>query len=191
VLTLSSTWTPDVLTESLAGVVDALQEGPGLMSGAVVLETARGATGHVLRRLRDHLQEERLLTWALSEVHPGCLPRILDIAHEHRLLKKMSHDLCQRIRRSNVEGAREVAHRFLAILIDHIAHEKRVLTEVVRSLNPEATRQFADALFEGMIRGARKESGAARADSSAADLNSLDVRLIQHLRMKGVPHAHD
>lgn len=181
-LTLTTAWTPDVLTESLADLVDVLREGPGLRMAPIVLETARGAAGHVLRMLRFHLGQERLLTLALSEVHPQCLPQLREIEHEHRLLKKMSHDLCGGMRRHDLSSARDIAHRFLAISIDHIAHEKRLLTEVVRCLDPGLARRFADAQFEGMIRGAKREQSIRPDAASAVDLHSLHARLIRHLR---------
>jgi hypothetical protein len=181
-LTLSSSWTPDVLTESLATLARVLQSGMGSRASAFVPQTARGATGQFLWMLRDHLRVKGLLKSALSEVDPRCLPRILEIEREHRLLKHLSHVLCSRIRTADREAAGDVTHRLLAILIDHMAHERRVLTELVANLDPARTRRFGDLLFDQLIRGAGKDGLAVHSPASVPDLHSLTVRLLGHLR---------
>jgi hypothetical protein len=187
----------DVLSESMAGVVGVLHPEASHGDPSCALQAAHGAMECFLRKLRHHLREQELLLWALLQADPPAHFEIRPIREEHRLLKQLSHDLCRRIRSQDAPGARDVARRFLAILLDHGSHEARVLGTAFKGLDSAASQRFSDRMFDRMVRGLGRSSRAAPLGDSVADLHSLYVRLIERLRpepgqkkKKGVDHEH-
>jgi hypothetical protein len=196
-LTLAIPEIPDALADALANVVGVLHPNARLGETRAAIETAAGATDVFLRRLRGHLHENSLLLASLAEAAAGSSSQLEPIEIEHRLLRQLSHDLCDRIRHDDLGGARGVARRFLAILLDHTAHEARVIMNVVRSMDGPATEHFADVLFDRMLRDAARSDRAAPCREAIADLHSLYVRLVRHLQTRRadcgeieVPHEH-
>jgi len=172
----------DVLAESMAGVVGVLHPEAGLGDPSAALQAAHGAMECFLRDLRHHLREQGLLLRALLEADPPAYFEIRPIQEEHRLLRRLSHDLCRGIRTQDAPAARDVARRFLAILLDHGSHETRVLGAAIGGLDPAAARRFSDRMFDRMVRGMTGRARAAGLTESVADLHSLYVRLIGRLR---------
>jgi hypothetical protein len=181
-LSLEVSTSPDALTDALAGLLAILHPDAGMGSPGAVLEAARGALRRYLRKLRHHFHEHSILLWALREAEPATDESFGLIVALHEELRRISHELCQRLRREEVRRARALARSLLAMLLDHLAQERHLLTEALRGLSAGATRRFADALFERMLGELAARQRETPARDYLADLHSLYVRLIHHLQ---------
>ena len=188
---------PDVLTDSLAGVAAVLHPNAGLGSSSAVLLSARSALLGFLRRFRHHVHENALLVTALHEARPSAFPPVRRLATEHRELRRLVQDLCDDIDEGQVACAHHRARTLLAVLLGHVAHERVLLLDAVQSLDEASTGRFADRLFSRMLRDMGEHQTSPGAQDSIADLHSLYVRLIRHLqghpaapRSSEVGHEH-
>jgi hypothetical protein len=196
-LSLEPSTAPDALTDALADLVAVLHPDAGMGSRSAILEASRGSVRTFLRKFRHHLHENSLFIWALKEAEPACFEPLRPIVGAHEILRRLSHDLCRRLRSEDVRRARSVARSLMALLLDHIENERHLLTQTVRGFDVAATSRLADALFKRMLGDMALRQGEAPSRQSVAELHSLYVRLIRHLqgrsadsRPSEVDHEH-
>jgi hemerythrin-like domain-containing protein len=181
-LSLAPATEMDELSDTLAGLLALLHPRAGMGSPGVVLEAARRSAGRVLRQLRHHFYENALLFWALEQAEPACVAPVRRIAIVHGELRRLSHDLCRRLRREDLRGTRGIARALLAVFLEHSTQERILANHILRKLTLEATRCFADALLDRMLRDVAMREEWTSSRESVADLHSHYVRLIRHLQ---------
>jgi len=181
-LPIAEPTSPDVLTDSLAGVAAVLHPGAELGSSSAVLLSARSALLWFLRKFRHHVHENALLVTALHDARPSAFPSVRRLGAEHRELRRLVQELCDEIHEGQVAPAHRRARTLLAVLLGHVAHERVLLLEAVRSLDAASTGRFADTLFSRMLRDLGERQASPGAQDSIADLHSLYLRLIRHLQ---------
>jgi len=179
-VTPSTEW--DVISDSLAGLLAMLHPKAGMGSRGVVLEAARRLAVKYLRQLRHHLHENGLLWWAMEKAEPACIASSRRIAVVHGEFRRLSHNLCRRIRREDAQGAREVARTLLAFFLEHFSEEKLLVNHILRKLDRVATGRFADALLDRMLSDMAMRKDPLSSRESLVDLHSHYVHLIRHLQ---------
>jgi hypothetical protein len=181
-LTVAPPPEPDVISDSLAGILGLLHPNAAMGSRLVVLDAARRSTGKFLRRLRHHLHENGLLLGALEKAEPACRAPRKRIAGVHAELRRLSHELSRRLRTDDAAGARGVARALLALYLEHSARERRLVNHVLRKLDLEATCRFADALLERMLNDIGVSGGERSSRQSVVDLHAHYLGLIRRLQ---------
>jgi hypothetical protein len=180
-LSLVDPKSPQTLPEALAGLIAVFRAGAEARSGPAVLLDARARTRPVLSHIRRHLRENALLVKSLEGSAPASTRSLRPIARCHRMLRRMTHELCYRLRTRDAEGVRSTARMLLAFVLDHASRERRLLCEVASGLGSGAARRFVDAI-SGMERGDRSPSpGGTPISRSPADPRALSAPVLQHL----------
>jgi hypothetical protein len=134
-----------------------------------------------LSNIRRHLRENALLVKSLEGSSPASARSLRPIARCHRTLRRMTHELCYRLRTRDAEGLRSTARMLLAFVLDHASRERRLLSDVANGLGGGAARRFVEAM-SGMERGDRSPlPGGTATPRSGADPRALSAPVFQHL----------
>jgi hypothetical protein len=181
-LSVAPSIVPDALADTLAGLVAMLHPNAGMGSRGVLVPVARRTTRKILRELRHHLYESSLLLGALRQAEPACLLVFGRLAGTHQELRRLSHDLCRRLRRNDLRGARDVARAFTALFLEHSSGERTLVVHIFRTLDPAATGRFAEALLARMLGDLERRGEAASLGQSVVDLHSHDLQRIRQLQ---------
>lgn len=185
-LSLESSCAPDVLTDALADLLAVLHPEAGMGSRSAVLEFARRSLRRFLRRLRHHFHESAILHGALQKAEPACGEALRWTAAVHDQIRRLSHEISARVRSEEIRRARFIARKLMALIFEHLAEERQLLTRILCSLNSAATGRFADALFDRMMDEMAARRSEAPSRQSVADLHALYVRLIRDLQGRPV-----
>ncbi|HVR87566.1 MAG TPA: hypothetical protein VMU54_24785 [Planctomycetota bacterium] len=169
-------------SDTLLGILAMLHPSAGGGSPGVLLEAARRSTGKYLRELRHHFYENTLLFWALRQAEPAGVASFRGILAGHGELRRLSHELCRRLRREDVRGTRALSRILLALFLEHSARERILANHLLRTLDLAATCCFADALLDRMLSDLAQRQEWTSPRQSGVDLHSHYVRLIRRLQ---------
>jgi len=159
--------------DALVHILILLRPGPQPKPGGDQVGRSKEGTRRYLRQLRHHFRTCAPLVSALREAAPIPFGEIQPLLKEHRLLLRLTHQLCVRIRESDLRGAREIARMLLAVLLNHDDEERELLERVVGDMAPAAVGRFKEALCRRVIRdttdsSARGTSGNRRRSRGAS-----------------------
>ncbi|HEV3029755.1 MAG TPA: hypothetical protein VG457_19405 [Planctomycetota bacterium] len=169
-------------SDTLVGLLAMLHPNARMGSPGVLLEAARHSAGNVLRELRHHLYENSLLFWALREAEPAGVASYRGIVAAHGELRRLSHELCRRLRREDLRGTRTITRILLALFLEHASRERILANHLLRSLDLAATGRFAEALLERMLSDLALGQEWTSKHQSVVDLHSHYIRLIRHVQ---------
>jgi hypothetical protein len=158
----------DALADLLSELRPTWNRGPR----TILSPAARQRAARVLRALRGHDRDIALMVWALEKADAGTVETIRGCARIHRLLRLHARELCGRLRRRDVPGARAAARQMLGLHLSHAAGERVLISGAVQALTPSATACFAGRLWSGRKRGRGTPPGFV------SEIYSIAIRLM-------------
>jgi hypothetical protein len=172
----------DALSEAAAGLVAVLHPNAGTGFDRADRPDVRVSLRSTLCNLRHHLREHSLLLGALEDAGPTARSRLAPVVNAHREVRRLSRDLCGRVRDEDIRGARLIAQALWEKLLDHEIQERQLWTTLLRDLGPGETGRLCDALFRRMQRDSAARTGSAPDRGSLAELHVLYVRQIHKVQ---------
>ncbi len=143
------------LSDALAGLMDHLRGNRGACSRGTPDEALSGDADRFVGRLSGHLRyAEETLFPALEKIEPGSACNLEELKKDHRLFHLYARDLGLQIRGGDKEKAYGLARSFLAVMLDHLHRESKVVDRFVRSLDVVDARRLSGALAERLPAGA-------------------------------------